>query len=178
MIAETSLIIDILFWIASTFLLSSALGVILSKNLFYSAMFLMSSFASVAFLLFLLNAEFVAVVQILVYLGGVAVLLSFIIFFIGISKQKRTIDKRKFSLAFVAVFALVAILSVISFTTEWITFETIENGSELNQFFADSTNYIGDSFIREFVIGLEAVAILIAASILSALAILKKTIES
>jgi NADH:ubiquinone oxidoreductase subunit 6 (subunit J) len=78
---------NILVWIvwilAAALLLSSALAVVLFTNPFYSALALIVNLASLAVLYLLLDAEFVAAAQVLVYAGAVVVMFLFVIAYLG-----------------------------------------------------------------------------------------------
>ena len=69
----------VVFIILSLVTLGAALAVVTSKNLFHSALFLILSFVGVASLYVLLEAPFLAAVQILVYVGAIAILIIFAI---------------------------------------------------------------------------------------------------
>lgn len=78
---------NVLVWIvwilAALALLSSGLAVVLFSNPFYSALSLIGNLASLAVLYLLLNAEFVAAAQVLVYAGAVVVMFLFVIAYLG-----------------------------------------------------------------------------------------------
>jgi NADH:ubiquinone oxidoreductase subunit 6 (subunit J) len=78
---------DVLVWIvwilAALALLSSGLAVVLFSNPFYSALALIGNLASLAILYLLLDAEFVAAAQVLVYAGAVVVMFVFVIAYLG-----------------------------------------------------------------------------------------------
>jgi NADH-quinone oxidoreductase subunit J len=78
---------NILVWvvwvIAATALFSSGIAVILFQNPFYSALALIVNLASLAVLYLLLEAEFVAAAQVLVYAGAVVVMFLFVIAYLG-----------------------------------------------------------------------------------------------
>jgi NADH:ubiquinone oxidoreductase subunit 6 (subunit J) len=67
----------VVFIILSITALAGALGVVLNRNLFHSALFLVLSFVGVAGFYLLLEAELLAMVQILVYVGAIAILVIF-----------------------------------------------------------------------------------------------------
>lgn len=67
----------VLFYVFAGLAVGSALGVLLMRNVLYAAFMLMLSFFSVAALYVFANAGFIAVTQILVYVGGVLVLIIF-----------------------------------------------------------------------------------------------------
>ncbi len=68
---------DVLFYLFAGLTLVSALGVVWSKSIVRMAVWLFGAFAGVAMLFFLLDAHFLAVVQLIVYVGGVLVLIIF-----------------------------------------------------------------------------------------------------
>jgi NADH:ubiquinone oxidoreductase subunit 6 (subunit J) len=78
---------EFLVWVvwvvAALSLLSSGLAVVLFANPFYSALALIGNLASLAVLYLLLNAEFVAAAQVLVYAGAVVVMFLFVIAYLG-----------------------------------------------------------------------------------------------
>lgn len=75
---------EILFWFFGGVALLSALGIIISRNVIHGALLLVLSLLSLAAIFILFGAEFLAVVQILVYAGGIVVLMIF-----GIMLTKR-----------------------------------------------------------------------------------------
>lgn len=68
---------DVVFWILTVMAIGAALGVVLVKDLFRAALLLVVVFMAVSGFFVLLNAEFLAVVQILIYVGAIAILLIF-----------------------------------------------------------------------------------------------------
>ena len=78
---------EILVWIvwvaAATALLASGVAVVLFQNPFFSALALIVNLASLAVLYLLLDAEFVAAAQVLVYAGAVVVMFLFVIAYLG-----------------------------------------------------------------------------------------------
>ena len=79
----------IFFWVFAVAALVAALLTILAQNAVHSALFLISTLISVAALYVLLGAEFIAGVQILVYVGGVMVLFLFVIMLVNVSAEER-----------------------------------------------------------------------------------------
>ena len=68
---------ELVFWLAFTVILAGALGTILLKNIVHAALSLIATLLGVAAIYLLLATEFIALVQILVYGGGVVILLIF-----------------------------------------------------------------------------------------------------
>src|SRR5918998_406278 len=79
----------VFFWVFGLAALVAALLTIMARNAVHSALFLISALVSVAALFVLLGAEFIAGVQILVYVGGVMVLFLFVIMLVNVSAEER-----------------------------------------------------------------------------------------
>ena len=73
----------ILFLILAIAAIATALGMLLSRNAVYSALFLVLNFATVAVFYLLLGAPFIAMAQITVYAGAIMVLFLFVIMLLG-----------------------------------------------------------------------------------------------
>lgn len=80
-------ITQILFWILSVTALFSALMVVTSKNPVYSVLWLIITFFTISGHYILLNAQFLAVVNIIVYAGAIMVLFLFVIMLMNLSKD-------------------------------------------------------------------------------------------
>ncbi len=79
----------VFFWVFSIAAIFAALLTVMARNTIHSALFLISSLISVAALFILLHAEFLAGVQILVYVGGVMVLFLFVIMLVNVGEEER-----------------------------------------------------------------------------------------
>lgn len=66
---------DIVFWILALVSVGAALAVVLLRNIFRAALTLVLCFLTVAGLYITLNADFLAVVQVLIYIGGISILI-------------------------------------------------------------------------------------------------------
>src|SRR6476661_5277278 len=80
-------ITEILFWILAIVALFSALMVITSKNPVHSVLWLVVTFFSISGHYILLNAQFLAIVNIIVYAGAIMVLFLFVIMLMNLNKQ-------------------------------------------------------------------------------------------
>lgn len=76
---------ELLFWILSVAALSCALGVILSRNPVNSVLFLILTFFAISGHYILMNAQFLAVVNIIVYAGAIMVLFLFVIMLMNLN---------------------------------------------------------------------------------------------
>jgi NADH-quinone oxidoreductase subunit J len=78
-------LVEILFYVFGTILVAGALGVIVSRNPVYSALSLVLCFVTSAAIWLLIEAEFLAVVLVLVYVGAVMVLFLFVVMMLDIN---------------------------------------------------------------------------------------------
>lgn len=79
---------SVFFWVFSIAAILAGLLTVMARNAVHSALFLISSLVSVAALFVLLGAEFIAGVQILVYVGGVMVLFLFVIMLVNVGAEE------------------------------------------------------------------------------------------
>src|SRR3982074_1485814 len=79
----------VFFWVFAISAIFAGLLTVMARNAVHSALFLISSLVSVAALFILLHAEFIAGVQILVYVGGVMVLFLFVIMLVNVGSEER-----------------------------------------------------------------------------------------
>ena len=109
--------IEIIFYVFASILLLTSLGVILFKNPVYSAISLILSFITSAALWLLLQAEFLAIVLILVYVGAVMVLFLFVVMMLNIDDVVRTSKFNKMA-PFALFIGLIIVAELI--TLIWI----------------------------------------------------------
>ena len=80
-----AVLVEILFYLFATLLVAGALGVITARNPVYSVLFLVFSFINSAAIWLLVEAEFLAIVLVLVYVGAVMVLFLFVVMMLDIN---------------------------------------------------------------------------------------------
>ena len=83
-----AVLVEILFYIFATILVCAALGVIVSRNAVYSALSLVLCFITSAAIWLLIQAEFLAVVLVLVYVGAVMVLFLFVVMMLDVNLEE------------------------------------------------------------------------------------------
>ncbi len=92
-------ITQILFWFLSVVAIFSALMVITSKNPVYSVLWLIVTFFSISGHYILLNAQFLAIVNIIVYAGAIMVLFLFVIMLMNLNKESEPQKNRWLKMA-------------------------------------------------------------------------------
>lgn len=104
----------ILFFILALVSIASALGMLLSKNAIYSALFLILNFGTVAIFYMLLNAAFLAFVQVAVYAGAIMVLFLFVIMLLGAEQSEQAIRQTGWQLYLSVGLAVVLVTAVVA----------------------------------------------------------------
>jgi NADH-quinone oxidoreductase subunit J len=107
---------SVFFWIFAIAAILAGLLTVMARNAVHSALFLISSLVSVAALFILLGAEFIAGVQILVYVGGVMVLFLFVIMLVNVGAEEEgraAIFNRPPQVAAALVFSLLLVLGLL-----------------------------------------------------------------
>jgi NADH-quinone oxidoreductase subunit J len=86
----------VIFFILAAVAVLAAVGVVAQRNAVRSALFLLVHFICLAGLYVLLNAQFVAMVQIIVYAGAIVVLFLFVVMLLGMERAEETPDLRPY----------------------------------------------------------------------------------
>jgi NADH-quinone oxidoreductase subunit J len=166
----------ILFAIFATICAVSAVLMITRPNPIISALFLVLNFGSLAGLYLTLNAQFIAVAQVIVYAGAIMVFFLFVIMLINPEKEKRFFDhKTKLRLFIIAIVFLVLIQIVyvilISKPFDVVSPEvsrSVQTGTVEN---------IGREMFTNYILPFEAVGYLLLSATIGAMVLAKKKFE-
>ena len=122
--------IEIIFYVFASILVLTSLGVILFKNPVYSAISLILSFITSAALWLLLQAEFLAIVLILVYVGAVMVLFLFVVMMLNIDDVMRTSKFNKMApfALFVGLIVVAELITLIWFRSDQFSMVSVATG--------------------------------------------------
>ncbi len=117
---------DIVFYLFAAVTLASACVVVFSKNIVYSAFSLVFTFFGVAGLYVLLSADFLAVTQLLVYVGGILILLLFGVMLTNkiVNVDVRSGGSTKVPAFIISGTILVGLVAAI-FQTHWISYKDV-----------------------------------------------------
>jgi NAD(P)H-quinone oxidoreductase subunit 6 len=157
------------FGILAVMMIGAALGVVLASSIVYSAFMLGGVFISIAGLYLLLNGDFVAAAQVLVYVGAVNVLILFAIMLVN--KQQNfspfpSTGVRKVLTAIVAV-GLFGLLSTMVLATPWAN-STIPVAGE------SSIVVIGEHFFTDFLLPFELASVLLLIAMVGAIILARR----
>jgi NADH-quinone oxidoreductase subunit J len=110
---------QVAFYVLAGFSVAAALGVVGSRNVVHAALFLMGTLLAVGAVFLLLAADFLALVQVLIYGGAVTMLLLFAIMLTRAEAPGLQVDARRRVPALVAAGAFLAVLVVGIAATPW-----------------------------------------------------------
>jgi NADH-quinone oxidoreductase subunit J len=118
--------VEIMFYVFVFIALAGVIGILLTRNVFKGALFLLMCLLSIAALYVMLSAEFVAITQILIYAGGIVVVLIFgIMLTTRISgKPLLVTNSNIFSGALVSIALLAVLINLIAYNPLSATLQT------------------------------------------------------
>jgi len=160
---------DIVFYAFAAFTLVSAAIMVVSKNIIHSAVGLLFSLFGVAGIYVLLAADFLAIVQILVYVGGILILL---LFGVMLTQRITSVDMRTGTLQLVPAILAVAGVFVILFRVISKTSWNIVPEAEAQ--FSPTAETIGHLLMKEFLIPFEIVSVFLLVALVGAAFIARK----
>ena len=114
--------IDLAFWILAIVMIASAVAVVILRDVFKAALLLVLCFFTVAGIYITLNADFLGVVQVLVYVGAIGILLMFAIMLTRDIQQGSPFNRINGPALLVALMILATVVAVVV-TTEWTPIE-------------------------------------------------------
>ena len=191
---EAALITDITFWVIAISCIVAAIAVVQLRDLFRAALFLVVTFAGIAGLFVMLRAEFLAIVQIVIYIGAISVLLLFAVLTTRDVSHGNPSNKLRVPAAILAL-SLLAVLVFVSINTDWNLLSdvipepgSIDTAASAGGMFLDPATIeqietvlqntipgIADLLLRDFVLAFEAGSVLLLAAIVAALALVRET---
>jgi NADH-quinone oxidoreductase subunit J len=158
----------LLFYSFSAILIGSAIGVITSRNPVYSALFLVLAFVTSSVLWLLLEAEFLAIVLVLVYVGAVMVLFLFVVMMLDINLA----EIREGFTRYAPLGAIVAGIVILELAgVFWFRSEGLPTDVRLEPRSADysNTRELGSVLYTEYVYAFEIAAVILLLAIVAAI---------
>ncbi len=169
---------DVLFWLLAAITVAASILVLRFQDLFRAALMLVVTFGAMAGLFVLLNAEFLAVVQVLVYIGAIAVLIIFGVLLtqdIQVGNPSNSLRLRLPALTGAGL-VLVALVFVIA-DTQWDLLEQTLSGDSLakvEQVLSSTPEWLAGLLLQEWVLAFEAVSLLLLAAIIGAIVLVRE----
>lgn len=157
---------QVVFGIVAALIVFAAVRLVTTRNLVHGALYLLAVLAGAAILFLLFLAEFVAWVQVLVYIGAVVVLLLFGLMLTRAPIGNMALDSQTRPLAAVVSLAIFAITS----TVVWRTFK----GQKIHFSKPDSVATLGQAIFSRYVLPFEIVSVVLLAALVGAVVLARK----
>jgi len=160
----------VVFYLLAGLAFFCALAVAFSKNILHSAFALMGTLAGVAGLYFMLGADFLGVVQLLVYVGGIMVLILFAVLL------TRAITDIKISNLSVSLLggvpaALLILGMVIRTVAAGEPFRRVATAS------APTVSRLGDALLREYLLPFELASVVLLVALVGSMVIARRAVK-
>ncbi len=160
--------IVIAFWVLAATTIGCAWMVAVVREMIQAVLFLALTFVGVAGIYIVLSADFVAVVQVLIYAGAVAVLMTFAVMLTPASDRKNS-ETAFQGPAFVLALLVLAVIIFVSYDTSW----SISGRAA----FPSTAASLGQAFLKPYVVPFEVASVLLMTAMVGAIVLTKEDEE-
>jgi NADH-quinone oxidoreductase subunit J len=161
--------ITAVFYFLAAFTVASALAVVFTTNVVHSALALMGALLGVASMFVLLGADFVGIVQLLVYVGGILVLTLFAVMLTSrtdVQVSNRSVGRLPAAVMSLAIFASLALAGTRATWAE-------QPLAEL----APSTYGVGNAFLTDYILPFEVASLVLLVALIGAVVVSRKEVR-
>lgn len=160
----------VIFYLIAAVTLGSAAMVAFSRNIIHSAFSLLGTFAGVAAIYVFLGADFVAAVQVLIYVGGILVLILF-----AVMLTHRITDVQITNRSVGRIPALVAVGIFVFLLVQTIRETPWQKAKEI--VYAPTTAKIGDLLLENYLLPFELASLVLLAALIGAVFLARKELK-
>lgn len=154
----------ILFILLAAVAVAAALGMLLSRNAVHSALYLVLNFMTVAVFYLVLNAPFIAMVQITVYAGAIVILFLFVIMLLGAEKLRGVSDEVRGSERY-HTYAAVLLAVVLIGVFGYLLFQNSLGSAALSPSIDAGPQALGITLFQSYVFPFQVTGVLLLAAI-------------
>ena len=162
-------VFEILFWLLTVMAISCALGVILSRNPINSVLFLIATFFSISGHYILMNAQFLAIVNIIVYAGAIMVLFLFVIMLMNLNADVEPQKSRLVQLAAIVSGGILFLVILAALRDSSVRGSIDKNATDIGLI-----KNLGKTLFTKFVLPFEISSVLFLSGMIGAMVIGKK----
>ena len=157
----------VFFYIAGALTLGGALGVVLTRNIVYAAFALLAALFGVAGLFLIAFAEFLALVQVLIYGGAIIIVILFTLMLTRIQDFSRLTDNRQRPIAALVAVAIFSLITVAVLSTDVPTGD--RQGVELT--------VLGDAIFSQWAVPFEVASLVLLVALIGAVVMVREDEE-
>ena len=163
----------VIFVILTAITLGGGLGVVTSRNLFHGALYLVLSLAGVVGYYVMLNAGFLAAVQLLIYIGAIAILILFAIMLShGIMAQRQSQRNEQWWMAALVTLLIFVVLAVVLWQVQWPVADSQTLAAPNT-----SLSQLGQDLMGPYMIPFEVASVLLLVALVGAVVLARETTE-
>ncbi len=163
--------IQILFCVLSVITLATAFLTIYSKKPMHNAIYLVICFTSISGHYLLLNAQFLALVNLIVYIGAIMILMLFTIMLMNLNKENEVHKPRVTRLAAIVIFCLICLVLI----TMFVNSKPIADGSyDVTGEDYQSIEVLGKLLLTDYMVPFEFASVLLLVAMIGAVLLSKK----
>jgi NAD(P)H-quinone oxidoreductase subunit 6 len=160
----------VIFYLVAALTVGSAAMVAFSRNIIYSAFSLLGAFAGVAGIYVFLGADFVAAVQLLIYVGGILVLILFAVMLTHRITDVKITNRAAGKIPALAIVGvLIGLLVQTIRQTPWVKAKEV--------LFTPTSAKIGDMFLQDYLLPFELASLVLLAALIGAVVLARKEIR-
>lgn len=166
---------SVFFYVLAGISVASAIMVITRKNPVTSALYLVLNLFCLAGIYLTLNAQFIAVIQVMVYAGAIMVLFLFVIMLLNLGSEEALSEKishRKIAAVGLGFAILMEIFYILGFGKDDLPSGDLAKGVEIG-----TVEYLGKMLFSEFLFPFEITAVLLLVAIVGAMILAKRKID-
>jgi NADH-quinone oxidoreductase subunit J len=170
---DTPVAQNIFFYVFAAVILGAALAVVTTKNVVRAALYLITVFASIVGIYLMLAAEFVAVTQILVYIGAIMVLMLFGIMLTR-ARIGRDVDLTQ-DTWWLGLITAVALVGVMGYALiDAFGDDPLPRDTRINDVAGSNSATVSDAIFSQYLIPFEVVSVLLLAALVGAIVLARK----
>lgn len=161
------IISQVVFFLVAALTLTAAFATVLLRNVFHAGLALVGTFFGVAAIYLMLEAEFLAIVQVLIYIGAIAVLILFAIMLTrGLMKNEDSGMNKQWAWAAIAISTLFLGMFIVILQVPWLL-----NSSVIA---TDIVPFLGTELLTTYLLPFEIVSVLLLATLIGAFIIARE----
>ena len=164
----------ILFYVFATIAVAASLLVIAQRNPIHSVLLLIASFGALSGLYVLLDAPFVAVIQIIVYAGAIMVLFLFVVMLLNAPREETDFDERVHPLLRPGPMRFGAVLAVAFIVELWWALTKAGETGEFGAGSVSSVAAVGRTLFTQYAFPFEVTSVLILVAMVGAVMLARR----
>ena len=156
----------VFFIIIGAISLAAAAGVVASRHPVHSALFLLTHFAMLAVMYVTLDAQFLAAIQVIIYAGGIVILILFVIMLIGSGRLDSPNPDQPSWIPYIAMGLGIILLGGLTYSMQ-LSFEGVEANAAALQ--GGVPEAVGKVLFTQYILPFELVSVLLLVALIGAL---------